>query len=130
MHDVFVAFDPAKDDIATLPALVVTALNDSWNDFQVASFTREIGQTNPTSHVKIAGEYDTLVYDLHKVWRIEAIRKDIKELHDSISHGVQAWEDGEDECAMAECDPSDQYCKGEEIEELQNELKTLLVPND
>jgi hypothetical protein len=28
---------------------------------------------------------------------------------------------------MASCDPSDQYCKGEEIEELQKELNTLFV---
>lgn len=59
-------------------------------------------------------------------WEIASGVRDLgekaKELRDKLDHGARAWDEGEDACAMAECDPSDQYLIGEELEGLEHEL--------
>lgn len=127
MHEVFVAFNPDTDDLETLPGLVMNALEDTWSDYQIPTFIREIQQAEPEDYLEVACTYVTLVTNALNISRIEVIRSEIKSLSAEISHGSQAWEDGEDACAMAECDPSDQYCKSMEIDELQKELNALLV---
>jgi hypothetical protein len=62
-------------------------------------------------------------------WRIDEILNEIKEKRRRQTAGHNAWnsEDEDDPCAMAECDPSDQFCLGEEIEELKKELLELIA---
>ena len=124
MFELFVEY---KADLGELTQDIIKALEDSWHDYQVPTFTREIEQVKPEDYVAVASEYVTLVKSMNDVFRIEEIRREIKSLSSDISRGSKAWEDGDDECAMAECDPSDQYCKSMEIDELQIELNTLLV---
>ena len=61
-------------------------------------------------------------------WRIREILDEIEQLESDIESGHIAWHDEDgDPDAMAECDPSDQYCKGEEIGELVKELKEIVA---
>jgi hypothetical protein len=62
-------------------------------------------------------------------WRINEILDEIQEKRNRLNAGHSAWYDeGEDASpeAMAECDPSDQFCLGEEIDALKKELKDLI----
>jgi len=60
------------------------------------------------------------------IYRIRQILDEIEELRRELNVGVEAWEEGTDECAMAECDPSDHYVIDQEIETLVKELKQLV----
>ena len=51
---------------------------------------------------------------------------DIEDLEKKMSAGVKAWEDGSDPCAMADCDPSDQFRIGEELAERKAALIELI----
>ena len=66
-----------------------------------------------------------IIYQL--LWEIDYLDGQIKEIEDKLKHGSDAWEEGTDHCAMAECDPSDQFLLGEELEKLQEERKRLVV---
>lgn len=62
-------------------------------------------------------------------WRINEILDEIQEKREKQNAGHNVWY-GDDEDvspeAMAECDPSDQFCLGEEIDELKKELRELI----
>lgn len=58
--------------------------------------------------------------------RIREILDEVEALERDINHGERAWSEGTDNCAMAECDPSDQFVKGMEVEALILELKGIL----
>lgn len=49
----------------------------------------------------------------------------IDELKAEIDAGEKAWEAGDDPFEMAGCDPSDQYVKGEQIDEHRKTLMEL-----
>lgn len=53
------------------------------------------------------------------IWMLEDILEKEKELQE----GIRVWEEGEDQCSMAACDPSDQFLIGEEIERMWREFK-------
>lgn len=54
------------------------------------------------------------------IWMLE----DIIEKQEELEAGARAWyEEDSDPCAMAACDPSDQFLLGEEIEQLWKEFK-------
>lgn len=44
------------------------------------------------------------------------------DLEEQAGAGAKAWEDGDDPCAMASCDPSDQFLLGEEAAEVRGEI--------
>lgn len=121
-------FDPAKDDVNTLPEKVIELMESRYHwECEVNDYRRNIQNTTPDQYVKESLEYVKLVRTSADEGRVEEIMDQIKTLKREIQAGSDAWEEGEDECAMAECDPSDQYCKGEEIDELQQELNNLFV---
>ncbi len=62
-------------------------------------------------------------------WRINEILDEIQDKRNTQGAGHDAWygEEEADPCAMAECDPSDQYVIGEEIAELKKELLELIA---
>ena len=122
--NLFVQLDPATDDINELPARIL----DIAGDYLLPSFTSQMSRAKPEDFLSIARDYDiTFIRQLKDERRVEEIWDEIKDLTRAIKHGSEAWEEGTDECSMAECDPSDQYCKSMEIEELEKELKTLIV---
>ena len=125
----FVQFDPATEDIKDLPARIITALESSCDyEYLLPSFTRQISHVDCKDYLEIVSEYDiTIVRKIGGDRRVVEIQQLIQDLTGDIKHGSEAWEEGTDECSMAECDPSDQYCKSMEIEELKKELKTLIV---
>lgn len=51
--------------------------------------------------------------------------RNIEDLKKNISAGITAWEEGCDPCAMADCDPSDQFRIGEELAEQKAALMEL-----
>jgi hypothetical protein len=55
--------------------------------------------------------------------KILQILAEIEELEREIEASSAAWDDGTDPFAMAACDPSDQFMKGERISQLIRELK-------
>lgn len=57
---------------------------------------------------------------------IRNIMDQIENLEQDIEYGQRAWHDGDDPCAMADCDPSDWYVKEQEIDSLLKDLKTLV----
>lgn len=61
------------------------------------------------------------------IWMLE----DIIEKQEELEAGARAWadEDG-DPCAMAACDPSDQFLLEEEIEQLWKEFKAEVNSDD
>lgn len=60
-----------------------------------------------------------------KTSSIRTLLDEIDALEADIQGGAQAWSDGEDSFAMAACDPSDQYVKGEQISELWKQVVQL-----
>ena len=125
----YVTFDPATDDISDLPGRVIKMFEESfYHEYQIPDFTREITRAKPEDYISIINQYDiTVVRKIADAMRVVEIKRQVKELNEEIKHGSDAWEEGTDECSMAECDPSDQYCKSMEIEELAKELNTLVV---
>jgi hypothetical protein len=121
-------FDPAKDDVTTLPEKAVALMEERCHwECEVSDYQRNIKNTTPDQYAKETLEYVKLVRTEADKGRVDEIQDEIKTLRRDIQAGSDAWEEGEDECAMAECDPSDQFCKGMAIEELENELNKLLV---
>jgi hypothetical protein len=47
---------------------------------------------------------------------LRALARRSDSIRERMLQGSKAWEDGDDPCAMADCDPSDQYVLGEELE--------------
>lgn len=121
-------FDPATEDVNTLPEKVVELMESRCHwDCEISDYKRNIANTTPDQYVKETLEYVKLVRTSADEARVEEINREIKQLSKEINDGAQAWEDGTDPFEMAGCDPSDQFCKSMEIEELEAELETLLV---
>ncbi len=64
---------------------------------------------------------------MNNACRIREIIREIEFLENEIKAGEHAWTESADEFAMAGCDPSDQYIKGQEIDSLKVELKALVA---
>lgn len=125
------AFDPATEDVNTLPGKVVELLESQYYwECEISDYQRNIANTTPDQYVKESLEYVKLVRTEVAKERAEEIQREIKQLSKEINDGAKAWEDGDDPFEMAGCDPSDQYCKSMEIEELEKELNTLFVQAD
>lgn len=121
-------FDPAKDDLNTLPEKVVDLLERRYFwQCDIDDFQRRVEKATPDQYVEISLDYVKLVRTSADESRVDEINDEIKSLNREIQAGSDAWEEGGDPDAMASCDPSDQYCKGEEVEELKKELSTLFV---
>lgn len=56
------------------------------------------------------------------LYRLEVLVQELISLENRMSAGQRAWDEGTDECAMADCDPSDQFVLGEEAAELRREV--------
>jgi len=51
---------------------------------------------------------------------------ELEEKERQLHAGAEAWSEGTDEYAMADCDPGIQFELSNEIEELQKQIRTLV----
>lgn len=127
MNKHVVIFNPATDDFALLPDMVIRAMNGSYSwDFDITKFQGQFVNVSQTECLELAREHAILAVTSNDADRILEILEEIEELSGDIAHGSDAWEAGDDECSMAECDPSDQYLKSIEISDLAQELKEIV----
>jgi hypothetical protein len=127
-NDIILVFNPETEDVNTLPEKVIAIMEEKYAfDFEIEDYQLDIRNSTPDQYINKTLEYVQLVRTDTDRNRLEEILSEIKSLLAEIQAGFDAWEEGEDECAMAECDPSDQFCKEMEIEALEKEMKTLLV---
>lgn len=61
--------------------------------------------------------------------QIRDILDEIDSKEAELFAGSTAWKEGTDECAMASCDPSDQYQLSNEIQELWQQISVLVKEN-